>query len=344
VKQIGAGKVWMSSTRTLTVVAPLLLSLVGCAGGKGGTTPVDASADSGAGADAHTTGSIDDGGADSAAAATVDAVPVSDAPALEVASIDGAAPIDSATPPVDALTGTADAPTTPADATPSADAADASTGERLPLDLYVMFDQSGSMARKDDGINTRMAVVRDALSQFLRAPESSGLGIGIGFFGYHPLACECTSCNPGDYATPAVPVGVLPAHAEQIVSALAQVEPVGETPTGAAIRGACRYAGTRRQLAPARKVAILLVTDGEPAAPLSAAKGICAPTLGDAVLAAQECLSTGVRTYVLGVGPSLENLAQIATAGGSPRAYLVSTGAKHAILDMLAAIRADATL
>src|SRR5205814_5928545 len=56
-------------------------------------------------------------------------------------------------------------------------------GQSLPTDLFVMFDQSGSMLKKDDGVTTRMDAVRNAVDQFMKAPESSGLGIGIGYFG-----------------------------------------------------------------------------------------------------------------------------------------------------------------
>jgi hypothetical protein len=312
----------------------LLLVLAGCAGKKAATVAPDAGADSGvllspdgsasAPNDAAATGDS----ADDALAPPPQGdafFPASDVP---TPAADGPGPGDA----------TADSLPMVADAGP-----DTSTVAGAPLDLYIMFDQSGSMVTKDDGMTTRLQVVRDALGDFLHAPGSNGLGVGIGFFGYHPLACGCTSCDPTDYATPTVTIGLLPQRAEQIASALASVVPTGETPTGPAIRGACRYASARRQLEPSRKVAILLVTDGEPQAPFTARTGLCNPTLADAVLAAEQCLSNGVRTYVLGVGPSLESLGEIAVAGGSSRAYLVSNGARMAILDMLVAIRADAT-
>src|SRR5688572_5848829 len=140
-------------------------------------------------------------------------------------------------------------------------------GQSLPTDLFVMFDQSGSMLKKDDNITTRMDAVRNGVYQFMAAPESSGVGIGIGYFGYHPLSCGCTSCNPADYATPTVTIGPLPGQAAAIMGSLAGIIPTGETPTGAAIRGACMYARSRKVAEPTRNLAILLVTDGEPEAP-----------------------------------------------------------------------------
>jgi hypothetical protein len=214
----------------------------------------------------------------------------------------------------------------------------------LPTDIYVMFDQSGSMAKKDDGTTMRIDAVRNAVDQFVKAPESSGLGIGIGYFGYHPLMCACTSCNPADYATPKVPIGVLPGHAAAIMGSLSGIQPTGETPTGAAIRGACTVAKARKVADPNRNVIILLVTDGEPEAPLTSKMGTCIPTLDDAVAAATECSNMGVPTYVLGVGPSLDNLNKIAAAGRTKSAYLVASGGTAEIVKALGNIRSDAMI
>ena len=48
----------------------------------------------------------------------------------------------------------------------------------------------------------------------------------------------------------------------------------------------------------------------------------CSPTLPEAVTASASCYedSEGIPTYVLGVGPSLDNLNQIASAGGTSHA------------------------
>jgi hypothetical protein len=217
-------------------------------------------------------------------------------------------------------------------------------GQGLPLDIYVMFDQSGSMAIKDDGARMRIDAVRGAIDQFLGAQESRGMGVGIGYFGQQPLMCACTSCNPMDYATPAVGLGLLPGHAPTVMGSLNNIQPTGETPTGAAIRGACMYAKGRKQAEPGRNVVILLVTDGEPQAPLTAPKGTCSPSLQDAAAAAAECAAAGVKTYVLGIGPSLQNLNMIAASGATEKAYLVASGGGPEILKALNAIRSDADI
>jgi hypothetical protein len=145
-----------------------------------------------------------------------------------------------------------------------------------------------------------------------------------------------------------VEIGLLPEHASAISAALAEVEPTGETPTGAAIRGACTYAGDYKQSAPGHQVVILLLTDGKPEAPATCpgGQGTCCPSLDDAVTAARDCRAgSDIKTYVLGVGPLLENLEQIAVAGGTERAYLVEGGDVSAqVLDALNRIRGDAAI
>ncbi len=219
-------------------------------------------------------------------------------------------------------------------------------GQALPLDVFIMFDESGSMATMDDGVTMRIDAVRSAVNQFLEDPSSAGLSVGIGYFGTQPLSCACTSCNAKDYATPAVGIGALPANVTMLESSLKAQQPTGETPTGAAIRGACTYATAHKAAVPGHAVVILLVTDGVPQAPLTTHAGGCNPTLADADDAASTCFSgsTPVRTYVLGVGPSLSNLNELAAAGGTGHAYLVENAGTSGVLQALGAIRQDAMI
>jgi hypothetical protein len=219
-------------------------------------------------------------------------------------------------------------------------------GKAVTPDIFVMFDESGSMAIKDDGVTMRIDAVRDALVQFLDDSATAGMGVGIGYFGTQPLACACTSCNPSDYATPVVPIAPLPGQTSALVASLRAQAPTGETPTGAALRGSCAYASGFKRANPGREVVVLLVTDGEPQAPLTSRTGGCTPTLADAIAAASECLAGGtpVRTYVLGVGPSLQNLDQIAAAGGTVKAHLVENGGGAEVLAALEKIRTDASI
>ncbi len=231
--------------------------------------------------------------------------------------------------------------------------------EDVPLDIYVMFDRSGSMCRcvdpplPEEGCDvagcaeTRLQAITRAFREFLDDPESEGVSVGMGSFGQLPIGE--TSCDPDVYATPNVPIGMLPGNAGALLRALEAAEPGGETPTGAAIRAACTTAQAHKEEVPGHEVVILLLTDGEPKAPVSCpgGEGACCPTLADAAAAAADCVAgrPGIRTYVLGVGPFLSNLGEIAQAGGSEHAYLVEgDDVANQVLEALRAIRGDAQI
>ena len=220
-------------------------------------------------------------------------------------------------------------------------AAQAYEGEAIPLDIYIMFDQSGSMLNDVGGI-TRLDAVERAAGTFLRDPASAAIGVGVGYFGFQPIGQ--TTCSPDDYASPSVTVTL---DHEAVLRSLAERQPIGETPTGAAIRGACGYAKELKKSHADHSVVVLLLTDGEPKAPMSCSTGACCPTLSDAVQATADCRSgqPGIKTYVLGVGPFLDNLQQIAQAGGTDHAYLIGDqDVEQKVLQALNSIRGDASI
>lgn len=214
-------------------------------------------------------------------------------------------------------------------------------GEGIPLDIYVMFDQSGSMLNDVGGV-TRLQAVQQATSAFLRDPDSAGIGVGIGYFGVQPIGQ--VSCASQAYATPDVAITL---DHQRVIDSLSARMPTGETPTGAALQGACSYARSYRAATPGHAVVILLVTDGKPEAPVSCQSGGCCPTLDEATTAVTDCLDggAGIPTYVLGVGPNLDNLSRIADAGGTHSAYLVGDQDVAAnVLAALNSIRGDALI
>ncbi|HEY5955074.1 MAG TPA: vWA domain-containing protein [Polyangiaceae bacterium] len=231
--------------------------------------------------------------------------------------------------------------------------------ENIPLDIYVMFDRSGSMCScVDPPLNgnpcpdpncrkTRIEAIREAMASFVADTASNGLGVGVGYFGQQTIGAA--DCRPETYMTPDVAIAALPDNASNVVTSLNNAAPIGETPTGAAITGACHYARQWKSAHPEREIVILFVTDGEPKAPVSCPNGAgsCCPTLDEATTAASDCLAgeVGIRTYVLGVGPYLQNLTQIAQAGGTAKAYLVEGGDVAAqVLSALNTIRGDAAI
>jgi hypothetical protein len=229
--------------------------------------------------------------------------------------------------------------------------AEVSQGEQVPLDIYIMFDTSCSMGCSPwkagpgqccNDPDARIHGVRSAVEQFLLSPENVGISAGIGYFGFMPF--ETTSCDPAYYATPEVPIGPLSVQGQAIVDSLNGHIPIGETPTGAAIRGACTYTRAWYQQNPSHVVVTLLVTDGMPEAPLTAS---CSPTIADAAAAAAECAGQvpQIPTFVLGVGSNLQELNQIAASGGTQAAYLVEGLDVHTgVFEALNSIRGIATV
>jgi hypothetical protein len=200
--------------------------------------------------------------------------------------------------------------------------------ERAPADVIIMFDQSQSMEAQEGGA-TRWQGVTQATIGFVQSPDSAGLGVGIQYFG---RAFALEDCNPATYQTAEVPIGVLPGNAQAIVDSINRHRPSSETPTASALTGAITYARNWKNQNPTHPVFVLLVTDGEPGAPLS---GIYSPTciqyiqdMTTTVAAADAGFkgTPSIQTFVLGVGPSLANLNQIAVAGGTTQAYLISGG------------------
>ena len=166
------------------------------------------------------------------------------------------------------------------DAGPMTCGGDKYHAEQRPLDMYVMFDDSGSM------IPWWMSATQTS-TQFLNAPESAGIGVGLQFFG--------TSCDVATYATPKVPIAALPGNVQAITAAF-PVLPIEATPTEPALRGAIQYARSWQTGHANHKVVVLLVTDGEPTE--------CNSTLPSVTQVAAEGFggTPSIQTYVLGLG------------------------------------------
>lgn len=223
-------------------------------------------------------------------------------------------------------------------------------GEQIPLDLFFMVDKSGSMgcpvgaagATCTNGPSppppvTRWTSIRDALNSFATDPASSGLGAGIAFF--PQMNGTALLCTPQDYATPAAPISALPGSSAALSAVLAAQTPNGSTPTVPALSGAMSYVTSYAQTHRGRTIAVVFATDGEP----TQCTGNNNTIAGAVRVAAGAASATPpIKTYVLGVGPSLGNLNQIAQAGGSGQAYLVESGGSQELLAALNAIRKSA--
>jgi len=206
------------------------------------------------------------------------------------------------------------------DAGPMTCGGDKYLAEQRPLDIYVMFDDSGSMIPWWIGVT-------QAFTQFINAPESAGIGVGLQFFG--------TSCDVATYATPKVPIAVLPGNAQPIQAAF-PILPIESTPTEPALRGAIDYARTWQMAHADHKVVVLLVTDGEPTD--------CNSTVPSVTRVATEGFtgSASIQTYVLGLGLNLTNLHTIAMAGGTNQAFIVDPNSGPALATAMNQIRGTA--
>ncbi len=145
-----------------------------------------------------------------------------------------------------------------------------------------------------------------------------------------PIAGYCLGrdrCDSASYATPAVEVAPLPGAATALVTSLNNKAPDGLTPTAGALSGAVMHAQAFARANPTHKVVVLLATDGLPSE--------CTPsdiTGVAAIASAAQAATPPVSTYVIGVFTPAEmadaqmNLDTLAAAGGTGRAFLVSTG------------------
>jgi Mg-chelatase subunit ChlD len=149
------------------------------------------------------------------------------------------------------------------------------------------------------------------------------------------------SCNSPDYATPAVPIALLPGAAAALTASLAARAPNGGTPTAAALQGAIIEASAFAVANPAHSVVAVLATDGIP--------DECTPNDIPTIarIAAQGLAgSPSIKTFAIGVfAPSdvasgTAALDQIASAGGTQQPFVIKFGSQDVETQFLAALSA----
>jgi hypothetical protein len=229
--------------------------------------------------------------------------------------------------------------------------------QKIPLDMYIMLDQSGSMTDPVAGGGDKWSAVTSALVSFLQQPTAAGLGVGIQFFGLPapaqmcPATCmvdaDCGACGPcvpffnfcsgavggdsctaADYANPATldangqsgaEIATLPGASANLIAKINAHSPNTSTPTSAALQGAVDHAKTWQTAHPDHVVVAVLATDGDPTE--------CDTDLNNinAIAAGAANGNPKIRTFVIGVGSSLSALNGIAAAGGTQSAFIVDT-------------------
>jgi hypothetical protein len=250
-------------------------------------------------------------------------------------------------------------------------ASDMITAQQIPLDMYVMLDQSSSMS--DD--NKWMSVTT-ALNTFVTQSGVDGISMGLGYFAVQtpPPTCatvtcgsdaDCgsaacgpcfslggsgtcigaatavlggtDSCTVADYETPAVEIAPLPGVANAISMSMSMHSPTTGTPTVQALTGALDHATTWANAHAGDAVVVVLATDGEP-------DDSCTPEdvpSVEAVATTGRMATPSIRTFVIGVGDDLSDLDGIAAAGGTGSAFVVDTGGNvlQQFLDAMNTIR-----
>ena len=250
-------------------------------------------------------------------------------------------------------------------------ASETQTAKKLPLDMYIMLDQSGSMSDMVSGGGTKWQAVTQALTAFLQDPKNAALGVGIQFFGLPTSGSapgNCTkdsdcgafgpclviipgllgtcfsagggdSCSAADYAKPEIEIAPLSTSSGPIVTAIGKHSPVSSTPTAPALQGAVDHAKAWATSHPDHVVIAVLATDGDPTE--------CSPTDIPSIANIAAAAAAGtpkVKTFVIGVGSSTASLNDIAKGGGTAPAFIVDTNANvvQQFEDALKAIQGSA--
>jgi Mg-chelatase subunit ChlD len=192
-------------------------------------------------------------------------------------------------------------------------------------DLVVMLDKSGSMGDPNEGFDptVKWIPVTTALKAFFTDPGSAGLSASLQFF---PQGTDVTSVCAYGYGTPLVNLTPL-TSASPLVSTIDATQPAGGTPTLPALQGAVAYAQQVAAAHPADRTVVVLATDGDPGFGINGQfqEGCTNNDIPHVAAVAQAAFAgtPSIPTYVIGVGPDLQNLDAIAAAGGTGQAMMV---------------------
>jgi hypothetical protein len=176
---------------------------------------------------------------------------------------------------------------------------------------------------------------------------SPGLDCGLDTNGFELGACEALTsssclasddCVASDYQKPAVAIAPLPGNASAIAMSLAAHEPLGNTPTQAALQGVIAGAEAFASANPGHTVVVVLATDGQPDEIADNTNACTSP----ATAAAADTQVAQVATAGLGSNPSIKTfgigvftpsdiasgtmtLDQLAVAGGTTTPFIIGT-------------------
>lgn len=188
-----------------------------------------------------------------------------------------------------------------------------------PVNLYVMFDKSSSMA------GTKWEDAKTGLKTYVENPGADSIRAALRFF---PRVADATpACDQVAYREPTVAFGELPANAAAIVAAMDAEAPNGfNTPMYPALGGAILKGIEMAQNNPGEASAVLLITDGAPQGPSPTCSGVNPEDPAVIAGLAATGNTKGVKTYVVGLPGVNQDVAnQIAVAGGTDSVILVGS-------------------
>ena len=211
-------------------------------------------------------------------------------------------------------------------------AATSAEANLIPVNMFIIFDKSGSMKDNNKWTNTTTA-----LSDFFKDPGSAGLRVALRFFpddGCDDTACDINVCSQPLVALAPLTAAAAPADAQEgkLLAAVGSKSPGGGTPMYVALGGAEKWAADYQTAHPAEKTVVVLVTDGEPNG--------CDENINHiASLAAATLAASGVLTYAVGLaGSNQATMDTIASAGGTMLGIQIGNG--NASAELLAALKA----
>ncbi len=203
--------------------------------------------------------------------------------------------------------------------TDSACAQTSVTAQVVPLDMYVLFDRSSSMAdlwpfTSDCNVGSTIAskwcYAVNALADYFDSSDATGNAAALQYF---PISSG--TCGGGGYSSPASPTSSfrsLPSTGFN--SSLNGQSPDGsDTPLEGAIRGITGFTSNTANQRAGRKLIGVLITDGDPT-------GTCSNTISTLKgILNTHYTSTSIPTFIIGMtGATFANLETIAEGGGAP--------------------------
>ncbi|HEY4122854.1 MAG TPA: vWA domain-containing protein [Byssovorax sp.] len=192
----------------------------------------------------------------------------------------------------------------------------------IPVNMYIMFDDSGSMAQ-----DNKWTDASAALKAFFGDPATAGLRVALRFFpdgDCDNSACSIDACATAEVNLAALTADPAPTDTQEqaLDDAVDSHGPAGGggTPLSAALQGAENFAIAYQTANPTEKAVVILVTDGAP-------NGCDEDPNDIAGIAATAFASNGILTYSVGLEGSNETLMNsIATSGSTSAAFFIGTG------------------